>query len=144
MNKRLLIGLIVIGVVSIGLVIAGVIIRPAFITLGVGVALLAVWTYMVWMVRRKKANIFADQMEPESAERRYKMLKVFLLVSGISLAASIVGVIVHNVIFAVSEVEESVFFGIGLAGLFVFVLATIGGLVTFLTGRRKQAKGLPE
>ena len=139
MNKRLLIGLIVIGVVSIGLVIAGVIIRPAFITLGIGVALSGFWTYMVWMVWRKKANIFADQMEPESAERRYKMLKVFLLVSGISLAVGIIGAVVHNVIYAVSDVEEAVFFSIGLAGLFVFAIATIGGMVTFLTGRRKTA-----
>jgi hypothetical protein len=144
MNKRLLIGIIVIGVVSIGLVIAGVIIKPAFITLGVGVAVIGFWIYLVWMVWRKKANIFPDEMEPKSAESRLKRLKVFLLVSGISLVVGIVGVIVHNVIFAVSEVEESVFFSIGLAGLLVFVIATIGGLVIFLTGRRKQAKGLPE
>ena len=137
MNKRLLIGLIVIGVVSIGLVIAGVIIRPAFITLGIAVALLGFWTYMVWMVRRKKADIFADQMEPESAESRYKMLKVFLLAAGISLAVGIVGIVGHNTTYGLTEIEEPVFFTIALVGLYVFVIATIGGLVIFLKGRRK-------
>ena len=63
---------------------------------------------MVWMVRKKKANIFHNQMEPKLAERRYRRLKTFLLVAGISLAAGIVGAVVHNSLYGLSEIEEPV------------------------------------
>jgi len=108
------------------------------------VILLAVWIYLVWMVRKKKTKIFHDQMEPELAERRLRRLKIFLRVGGISFVVGIVGVIGHNVIYGLTEVEESVFFTIALLGLFVFFIATIGGLVLFLLGRRKQDKGIPK
>ncbi len=135
MNKILLIGIVVL---YVGLVIATAILGPpVFVTLEIVVAPIAVWIYLVWMVRKKKTNIFHDQMEPKLAERRYKVLKVFLLVAGISFTVGIVGVILHNVLFALLEKEEPVSFGIGLVGLFVFVIATIGGLVIFLKGRRK-------
>ena len=98
---------------------------------------LGVWIYLVWMVRKKKTNLFHDQMEPKLAERRYKMLKVFLLVAGISLAVGIVGVILHNALYGLSEIEEPVSFVIALVGLWAFFIATIGGLVIFLKGRRK-------
>ncbi len=141
MNKKLLIGIIV---VSVGLVIVGVIIHPAFITLGIGVTVIGFWIYLVWTVRKKKTRIFHDQMEPKSAERRLRILKVFLLVAGISLLVGIVGVILHNVLYGLSEIEEPVSFGIGLGGLFVFSIATIGGLVVYLIGRRKTAKEIPK
>ena len=38
-------------------------------------ALIVVWVYLVWMVRKKKANLFHDQVEPKTAERRLKILK---------------------------------------------------------------------
>jgi hypothetical protein len=76
-------------------------------------------------------------MEPELAERRLRRLKIFLRVGGISFVVGIVGVIGHNVIYGLTEVEESVFFTIALLGLFVFFISTIGGLVIFLIGRRK-------
>ncbi len=100
--------------------------------------LIAVWIYLVWMVRKKKTNIFHDQMEPKLAERRYKRLKTFLLAGGISFAVYIVGVILHGVLGALLEVEEElVSFFIGVVGLWAFIIATIGGLVIFLKGRRK-------
>ena len=76
-------------------------------------------------------------MEPKLAERRYKMLKVFLLVAGISLAVGIVGVILHNALYGLFEKEEPVSFFIAIVALWVFIIATIGGLVMFLKGRRK-------
>ncbi len=76
-------------------------------------------------------------MEPKLADRRYKMLKVFLLVAGISVAVGIVGVILHNALYALSEIEEHVWFLIAIVGLYVFSAATIGGLVVYLIGRRK-------
>ncbi len=134
MKKKLLIGTIVV------LGIAALI----FMMTSVAVALIVVWIYLVWMVRKKKANLFHDQMEPKLAERRLKMLKTFLLVAGISLAVAIVGVVMHNVLYALSEIEEAVFFSIALVGIYVFATGTIGGLVIFLKGRREWAREIWE
>ena len=136
MNKKLLIGIIV---VIVGLVIAAAILGNLMWAMNIiEVALVGVWIYLVWMVWKKKTKIFHDQMEPKLAERRLKMLKTFLLVAGISLAVGIVGVILHGVLGALLEIEEElVSFFIALVGLYVFNIATIGGLVIFLTGRRK-------
>ena len=137
MNKKLLIGIIV---VIVGLVIAAAILgNPVWAMTIIEVALVGVWIYLVWMVRKKKAKIFHDQMEPKLAERRYKRLKIFLLVAGISLAVAIVGVILHNALYGLSEIEEPVSFFIALVGLYAFIIATIGGLVIFLKGRRKTS-----
>ncbi len=130
MKKKLLIGTIVVfGIAAafgMPMLIAGF--------------LLAAWIYLVWMVREKKASLFHDQMEPKLAERQYKMLKTFLMVAGISFAVFIVGFILHGVGGALLEIEEEpVSFFIALTALWVFVIATIGGLVTFLKGRRKTA-----
>jgi len=100
-------------------------------------ALIVVWIYLVFMVRKKKINLFDDQVEPKLAERRYKILKAFLLAAGISFAVGIVGVILHNALYGLSEIEEPVSFSIGISALGVFFIATIGGLVIFLKGRRK-------
>jgi len=110
----------------------------------VAMLLVGVWIYLVWMVRKKKTNIFHDQMEPELAERRLKMLKAFLLVAGISFAVFIVGVILHNVLYALSGIEEHVFFFIALFSPVPFLIGTIGGLVIFLKGRREWAREIWE
>ena len=107
------------------------------------VALVGVWIYLVWIVRKKKAKIFHDQMEPKLAERRLKRLKAFLRVAGISFAMFCVAFILLVVLVGLLEIieEESVSYYIGyyiaFVGLWVFVIATIGGLVIFLKGRRK-------
>jgi len=127
MKKKLKIGTIVV----VGIAAA------AFMFMLIAGALIAVWIYLVWMARKKKTNIFDDQMEPKLAERRLKMLKAFLLVAGISFAVFIVGVIVHNALYGLSEMEEPVSFIIAISALWVFIIATVGGLVIFLKGRRK-------
>ena len=99
--------------------------------------LLAVWIYLVFVVRKKRINLFHDQREPKLAERRYKMLKAFLLVAGISFAVFIVGVVVHNVLSVLLEKEEPVSFFIAIFSVVPFAVGTIGGLVIFLKGRRK-------
>ena len=82
-------------------------------------------------------------MEPKIAERRLKMLKAFLLVGGISLGMLItflVGVILYNVVYGLDEMDEIadiIAHSIGFSLLGVFYIATIGGLVIFLKGRRK-------
>ena len=98
---------------------------------------LVVWTFLVWMVWKKKANLFHYQVELKLTERSLKKLKAFLLVGGISFAGFIVGVIVHNVLYGLSEIEEPVFFSIALFSLGVFYIANIGGLYIFLKGRRE-------
>ena len=108
------------------------------------VALVGVWIYLVWIVRKKKAKIFHDQMEPKLAERRLKRLKAFLLVAGISFAVFIVGGIVHNALYGLTELEEPVSFIIAIVALWVFIIATIGGLVIFLKGRREWAREIWE
>jgi len=136
----LLIGIIVVIVVFvIAAAILGVIFRnPLYLVNLLTIWIpLGVWIYLVWMVRKKKTNIFHDQMDPKLAERRLKRLKTFLLVAGISLAVGSVGVILHNALYGLSEIEEPVSFVIALVGLWAFFIATIGGLVIFLKGRRK-------
>ena len=133
MNKKLLIGIIVVSVLV--MVFSGVIVFA--LPLGV-------WTFLVWMVWKKKINLFHNQVELKLTERSLKRLKAFLLVAGISFVGFIVGVIVHNVLYGLSEIEEPVFFSIALFSLGVFYIANIGGLVIFLKGRRKQDKGIPK
>ena len=139
MSRRLLIGIIAIIITGVGLVITGVIIKPAFITLGIGVVVIGGWIYLAWMAWKRKTQIFPKQMEAKIAEKRLKTLKTFLLVAGISLVVGIIGVILHNVLYGINEIEEPVSFFIGIIGLFGFVIATIGGLVIFLGRRRKPA-----
>ncbi len=129
MKNKLLIGTIVV------LGIAALI----FMTMAVAGALIVVWIYLVWMVRKKKANLFHDQVEPKMAERRLKMLKAFLLVAGISFAVFIVGVILHNALYGLFEKKEPVSFFIAIFSLVPFAVGTIGGLVIFLKGRRKTS-----
>jgi len=108
---------------------------PAF--MAAGVILVGVWIFLVWMVWKKKTNIFHDNpFEPKLAERRYKMLKTFLLVAGISLAVCI-GLTLQIAIFRPPEEEGSVFFYVAFFSVLLFVIGTIGGLVIFLKGRRK-------
>ena len=132
MNKILLIGIIIVFVIAAA-------------TFGVGLfpVLIPVWIYLVWMVWKKKTNIFHDQMEPKLAERRLKRLKTFLRVAGISFAMFCVAFILLVVLVGLLEIieEESVSYYIGyyiaFVGLWVFTIGTVGGLVIFLKGRRK-------
>ena len=97
-----------------------------FVYLILGV-LLAVWIYLVYLliaVRKKKTDI---------AERRYKMLKTFLLVATISFPVGIVGAILD--ITRLFGIRESVIDIIVLSALGVFGIATIGSLVLFFKGR---------
>ncbi len=128
MNKKLLIGIIVVFGIAAAI----------FMNMLVAGALMVVWIYLVWMVRKEKANLFHDQMEPKLAERRLKMLKAFLLVAGISFVVGIVGTILHGVLGALLEIEEElVSFYIAISALGVFIIGTISGLVILLKGRRK-------
>ena len=110
MKKKLLIGIIVVFGIAVAI----------FMNMLVAGALIVVWIYLVWMVREKKANLFHDQVEPKIAERRLKMLKAFLLVAGISLAAFIVNLVLQIAIGDPSE-EGPVVFYIALFLLCCFI-----------------------
>ena len=98
---------------------------------------LAAWIYLVYVTLKKKTNLFHDQMEPELAERRLRKLKKFLLVPGISLAASI-AVVLYAVIADPSEESAAggVVFFILLFSVGLFLIGTIGGWVIYLKGQR--------
>ena len=125
MKRKLLIGLIVLLVIA----------AAFFMMMLTAGAAIAVWIYLAWMVLKKKAEIFHEQMEPKLAKRRLKMLKVSLLVAAISFIGGIVGVIIHNVYYAATETEEAIFFFIAISSFYVFIIATISALVIFLKGR---------
>lgn len=143
MKKGLLIGIVVLWV---GWVIAGALVAPVLYIVGpliVG-TLLGAWIYFVWMVWKKGTSLFHEEMKPELAERRLKRLKIFLVVAGTSLAASIVGFAVYIVLSEQYRIDDSASFSIGLFGIMAFIIAAIGSLVIFLIGRRKTTKEMPK
>jgi len=79
--------------------------------------------------------IFYDRAEPNLSERGVRMLKTFLLVAGISVAVFILSVFLHNMVSALFDKEEPVFFTIAIIiaplGLLV---GLVGSLVVFITG----------
>jgi len=46
---------------------------------------------------------------------------------------------VHNVLYGLTEMEEPVSFIIALVALWLFILATGGGLFIYILGQRKTA-----
>jgi hypothetical protein len=141
MNRKTIITIAVV-VVAIGLlfVTANIFqkmgIPLIFLTGGIGVILVGAWIYMVWMILRKKTNISDDQMEPEKAEKRYKILKVSSITAGVLLLLGVIGAVGHNALYAIKKIEESVFFFIAIIGLFGFVMVTIGSWIYYLIGRK--------
>jgi hypothetical protein len=84
--------------------------------------------------------LFYDRVEPKLGERGLKMLKIFLMTAGISVAVFILGVFLHNALSALFGVEEPVFFFISvfLAPL-GFAVGLIGSLVIFIQGLLAKA-----
>jgi hypothetical protein len=96
--------------------------------------------------------LFYDRVEPRLGERGLRMLKTFLLVAGISLAAFIVSVFLHNAIYALfillfgddfwdrtGVTDEPVFFFIALLSVVAFAVGLIGSLVIFIKGLFSKA-----
>lgn len=100
-------------------------------------AAIVVWIYLVWNIRKKGIGLFDEQMEPESVARRYRLMKIALIVAAISFIGGITGAVLHNVLYAVGGEEDAVTFIIALSTLWLFILASGSGLVIFLTGRQK-------
>lgn len=141
MNRRMIIAIAVV-VLGIGLLFAmanifqRIGIPLIFVTGGIGIILVGAWIYMAWVLWKKKTKMTNDQMEPEKAERRYKILKVSSVAAGVLLLIGIIGAIGHNALYAMKKIEEFVFFFIAIVGLFGFVITTIGSWICYFVGRK--------
>lgn len=91
--------------------------------------------------------LFYDRVETGLGERGLKLLRRFLLVTGISLAAFIISVFLHNAIYGIfihyfgedfwsrtGLEDEPVFFFIALLSVVSFAVGLIGSLVIFIKG----------
>ncbi len=98
---------------------------------------------MVYLV----SYLFYDRAEPGLGEKGLKMLKIFLMVAGISLGAFIISVFLHNAIYGLFIVwfgedfwdrigvgDEPVFFFIALLSIVALAVGIIGSLVMFIKG----------
>ena len=79
--------------------------------------------------------LFYDRAEPKMEERRLRMLKTFLLITGISLGVFIISVFLHNALSGLFAVEEPVFFCIAVfIAPLALAVGLIGSLVLFIMG----------
>jgi len=91
--------------------------------------------------------LFYDRVGPNLGGRGLRMLRIFLLVAGISLGAFIISVFLHNAIYGlfihffggdfwdrVGLADEPVFFFIALISVLSFVVGLVGSLVMFIKG----------
>lgn len=79
--------------------------------------------------------LFYDLAEPNLGERRLRMLKIFLIVAGSSVAVFILSVFLHNMISSLFGKEEPVFFTIAtIIAPLGLIVGLIGSLVLFVMG----------
>jgi len=84
--------------------------------------------------------LFYNRIEPKLDERGLKMLKTFLLVTGISLGTFIISVFLYNALSALFDIEEPVFFVIAVfISPLSFAVGLIGSLVIFIKGLFSKA-----
>lgn len=128
MRKKLLNGILI----GFGVVVM------LWLTFPFGVILaLAFWIYLGVMFWKGKP-LFQEDIEQGFAKRQMKKIKVLNIAAGISFIVGFVGIIMHNVRSGQSETEDSLFFFIGIIAMYLFILASIAGLVLFLKGRQKS------
>lgn len=91
--------------------------------------------------------LYYDRVGPGLNEKWLKMLKRFLLVTGISLGTFIISVFLHNAIYGlfvhwfgtdfwgkIGVSDEPVFFWIALLSIVAFAVGLIGSLVIYIKG----------
>ena len=91
--------------------------------------------------------LFYDRVGPNLNGRGLRILRIFLLIAGISLGAFIISVFLHNAIYGlfihffgedfwdrVGLADEPVFFFIALISVLSFVVGLVGSLVMFIKG----------
>lgn len=130
MIKKVLIGILVV----LGLVVA--VLNQLVST----VLAVAVWIYLVRMVRKQKSTAFNDLMAEGITKLHLKRLKTLLIVAGFSFIVFIFASVAHNVLHGQSETEETTFFLVALVALLVFIVATVCGMVIFLKTRKNTTQ----
>jgi hypothetical protein len=79
--------------------------------------------------------LFYDRAEPKMEERRLRMLKIFLVIAGISVGTFIISVFLHNALSGLLGVEEPVFFCIAVfIAPLALAVGLIGSLALFIMG----------
>ena len=91
--------------------------------------------------------LFYDRAEPRLGEKGLRMLRIFLLITGISLGAFIISVFLHNAIYGlfihffgadfwdrIGVGDEPVFFFLSLLSVVAVAVGIIGSLVMFIKG----------
>jgi hypothetical protein len=83
--------------------------------------------------------IYYDRAEPKMNSKLTKLLKTFLLISGLSVAAFIVSVFLHNALGALFDIEEPVFFILAvIISPAALAAGLIGSLVLFIMGLARR------
>ncbi|MFC1962117.1 hypothetical protein ACFLWN_03640 [Chloroflexota bacterium] len=70
--------------------------------------------------------LFYERVGPNLSERELWLLRIFFLISGISIATFVIGVVVHNFLSALIQAEEPVFF---IVAVFVSPAALLVGII---------------
>jgi len=96
--------------------------------------------------------LYYDRIEPKRDKGGFRMLRIFLMVAGISLGAFIISVFLHNAIYGLfihffgadfwdraGLGEEPVFFFIAIISAGSFAVGVIGSLVLFIKGLFSKA-----
>jgi len=84
--------------------------------------------------------LFYDRVKPKLDEGRLRMLRIFLLIAGISLGVFVISVFLHNAISDLFDIEEAVFFTIAVPiSPLAFAVGIIGSLVIFIKGLLSKA-----
>ena len=91
--------------------------------------------------------LFYDRAEPRLGEKGLRMLRMFLLITSISLGTFIISVFLHNAIYGlfihffgadfwgrIGVGDEPVFFFLSLLSVVAFAVGIIGSLVMFIKG----------
>lgn len=123
------------GVVTGILVVLGVVItivNPMIM----GLLAIPTWVYLVWMVGKGKLH---DQIDLIFTKRQLRMFKNLMKVAGIAFIFSLVGILLHNLGPDLLGLEEKISFYIGIAAAYIFIFATTGGLILFLTARQNAS-----
>jgi len=91
--------------------------------------------------------LFYDRVAPRLGARGLRLLKIFLLVTGVSLATGIISIFLHNAIYGLfiywfgadfwgrnGTGDEAVFFILALLSALAFAAGIAGSLVIFIKG----------
>lgn len=120
-----------------GILIGLAVVIMVFSAFPIGMILaLAFWIYLLAMLRKEK-HVSDDKMEPKFTVKHLKRLKAFLTVGGLSLPIAIAGIVIDNMKSNTTETEESFYYLIGIIALYIFMIASAGGMVIYLKGKQK-------